>query len=78
MTLQGNAEAAADLAVKKFFYILGVDVEDAKSVESFREDLRFNRKLRKLADHGIYSMVGLIALAITTALWIGIQNALRK
>jgi hypothetical protein len=69
---------AADLAVKKVFFILGVDVDKPESIEAFREDLRFGRKLRKLADHGTVGIVGIIALGLMTALWHGIVEAIKK
>jgi len=71
------ATDAADLAVKKVFYLLGVDVEDAQSVEEFREDLRFGRKIRKLADHGMIAIVGLIALGIVSVFWAGANNLVK-
>lgn len=69
---------AADLAVKKVFYLLGVDVEDAESIEDFRADLRFGRKLRRLADHGLIGLVGIMAVGLAGALWHGIVSAVKK
>jgi hypothetical protein len=79
MSLAHSAEvtAAADLAVKKVFYILGVDVEKPESIESFREDLRFGRRLRKLANSGAAGIVGLLALGLVTALYAGIVKSLK-
>ena len=50
---ESMSEDAAEHAVKKVFAILGVDIDRPESVEEFREDLRFGRKLRKVADHGM-------------------------
>jgi hypothetical protein len=69
---------AADLAVRKVFYLLGVDVDNAESVEDFRADLRFGRKLRKLADHGLVGMVGVAAVGLAAAIWHGIVQSMRK
>jgi hypothetical protein len=33
--------------VKKVFAILGVDIDRPESVEEFREDLRFGKRMRK-------------------------------
>lgn len=77
MPHHSEVNAAADLAVKKVFYLLGVDVDDAKSVEDFRADLRFGRKLRRMADHGSMGMVGIITLGLAAALWHGIVSAVR-
>lgn len=67
---------AADRAVKKVFAILGVNVENPESVESFREDLRFGRKLRQAADHGFLAFMGVLVIAIGAALWAGIVSKL--
>jgi len=58
--------------VKKVFAILGVDIDRPESVEEFREDLRFGKKMRKAADHGFLAIVGLIVVALGAALWAGI------
>ena len=67
-----NCQEAADRAVKKVFAILGVDIDRPESVEEFREDLRFGKKMRKAADHGFLAVVGLIVVALGAALWAGI------
>lgn len=71
------AEEAADQAVRKVFAILGVDVDKPESVEEFREDLRFGKKLRKVADHGILAIVGLIVVGIGAAVWSGIVSKIK-
>lgn len=63
---------AADKAVKKVFAILGVDIDKPESVEEFREDLRFGRRLRRAADHGFLAIVGLLVVALGAAVWAGI------
>jgi len=65
---------AADRAVKKVFVILGVDVDRPESVEEFRADLRFGRKLRKIADHGTLAFIGVVAAALAAAVWAGIVS----
>ena len=67
-------QAAADHAVKKTFAILGVDVADPESVEEFRQDLRFGKRMRKMADHGQLVMVGLVFAGFAWALWEGIKS----
>jgi hypothetical protein len=56
--MSGDAQEVADLAVKKVFAILGIDINNPASVEEFREDLRFGRRMRKLADHGSMALIG--------------------
>lgn len=68
---------AADQAVKKVFAILGVDIDKPESVEAFREDLRFGRKLRKAADHGSLVMIALLVSGMTYAMWDGLRTAIR-
>lgn len=68
------AERAAEIALKKFSIILGVDLDKAESIEAFREDLRFGKKLRKAADHGFLTLFGVIAVAVAAAVWAGILS----
>jgi hypothetical protein len=68
----------ADRAVKKTFAILGVDIDKPESVEEFRQDLRFCKRLRKIADHGTLAFFGAVAVAVVAALWIGITHAINK
>jgi hypothetical protein len=64
--------------VKKTFAILGVDIDKPESVEEFRQDLRFGKRLRKIADHGTLAFFGAVAVAVVAALWIGITHAINK
>ena len=68
----------ADRAVKKTFAILGVDIDKPESVEEFRQDLRFGKRLRKIADHGTLAFFGAVAVAIVAAIWIGITSSSNK
>ena len=72
------SEESADRAVKKVFAILGVDINKPESVEEFREDLRFGRKLRKLADHGTLVIVGLLFTGLAWASFEGIISKIKK
>lgn len=71
---ESMSEDAAQHAVKKVFAILGVDIDRPESVEEFREDLRFGRKLRKVADHGMLAFFGVAAAALAAAVWAGIVS----
>ena len=68
---------SADRAVKKVFAILGVDVDKPESVEEFREDLRFGKKLRKAADHSLLALFGLVVAGLAAAAWAGIVSKLQ-
>jgi hypothetical protein len=69
-----TCQEAADLAVKKVFAILGVDVDKPESVEDFREDLRFGKRMRRAADHGLLALVGLVVIGLGAAVWAGIVS----
>lgn len=69
-----TCQEAADRAVKKVFAILGVDVDKPESVEEFREDLRFGKRLRRAADHGLLALVGLVVISLGAAVWAGIVS----
>jgi hypothetical protein len=71
-----SEQDAADRAVKKVFAILGVDIDKPESIEEFREDLRFGRKLRKAADHGTMAFVGTVVVGLCVAAWAGIGSKL--
>ena len=64
-------ERAVDLALKKTFAILGVDIDKPESVEEFREDLRFGRRLRKMSEHGQLALVAGLILGMLVAIWAG-------
>lgn len=71
------AEEAANQAVRKVFAILGVDVNKPESVEEFREDLRFGRRLRKAADHGFLAIVGLLVVGLGAVVWAGVVTKVK-
>ena len=65
---------AADEAVKKVFAILGVDIDVPKEVEEFRENLRFGASMRRAADKGMLTVIGVLVTAMLAALWAGIVS----
>ena len=69
-----HATEAADTAVKKVFAILGVDVDVPKEVEQFRENLRFGASMRRAADKGMLTIIGVLVTAMLAALWAGIVS----
>lgn len=72
-----HLEDAAERAVAKVFAILGVDINRPESVEEFREDLRFGKRLRRVLNHGILAFFGVVATAIAAALWTGIVTYIK-
>lgn len=75
---QRVADESSERAVRKVFAILGVDIDDPAQVETFRDDLRFGRRLRKAADHSWLAFVGGITLAVLGAIWLGIKELLER
>lgn len=73
---------AANLAVKRTFAILGIDVDDPEKVEQFRQDLRYARESRtdsanrksSIENAGILVIVG----AVLAVLWLGIAHSVRE
>jgi hypothetical protein len=70
-------ESESDKAVRKVFAILGVDIDKPESVEAFREDLRFGRRLRKIADNSWMVFWGLVITLLTGSLGIGLLDTIR-
>lgn len=72
-----TSREAAEYAVKKVFAILGVDVDKPESVEEFRADLRFGKKLRKAGDHGVFVFVAILTAAVVAATWEGVVSRIK-
>lgn len=66
--------AAADHAVKKTFAILGVDIDDPESIEEFRQDLRFGKRMRKMSDQGQLALAGMFFVGVGWAIFEGIRT----
>jgi len=75
--IESEYELAADNAVRKVFAILGVDIDKPESVEEFREDLRFGKRMRKAADHGILVLIGVLIVGLAAAMWSGIVSNIK-
>lgn len=69
-----QVQQAAEDAVRKVFAILGVDVDVPKEVEEFRENLRFGASMRRTADKGMITILGVVVTAMLAALWAGIVS----
>lgn len=69
-----HVKQAADDAVKKVFAILGVDIDVPKEVEEFRENLRFGASMRRAADKGMLTIIGVLVTAMLAALWAGVVS----
>lgn len=67
------ASEAADKAVRQVFAILGVNIDEPKEVENFRDGLRFGQSMLKLANRGIIAFVVVLASGAAVALLLGIK-----
>ena len=71
-----HAVESAEIAVKKVFAILGVDIDVPKEVSEFQENLRFGAALRKGADRGWLVLVGGVVTLMLAALGAGVVSLL--
>lgn len=78
LQVEAIATSAAEKATKEVFAILGVDVDKPESVEEFREDLRFGKRLRKAADKSWITFAGVGAGALVYAMWLGAVEAAKQ
>jgi len=76
MLMKEAIEQAVERAVKKTFAILGVDINDPESVEEFRQDLRFGKRMRKMSDHGQLALVATFFIGLGWAVYEGIKAKL--
>jgi hypothetical protein len=68
------AHQAVDMAVKQAFGLLGVDVNDPKQLQGFRDDLTFGGLFRDAAKKGFYAMLATMAGIIGTSIVIVIKS----
>jgi hypothetical protein len=73
-----HAEESARLAVKQVFAILGVNIDEPKEVEEFRENLRFGANMRRATDKGILAVAGMVFTGIAYTVWIGVTTMIAK
>lgn len=72
------SNAAADKAVREVFKLIEVDVDDQKSVNEFREDLRFGGRMRKYTERGMIVAVTVITGAVILAVWEGFVMKIKQ
>jgi len=69
-----HAEESARAAVKMVFAILGVNVDEPKEVEEFRENLRFGASMRRAADKGWLVLVGMFFTGVGSLMLAGLMH----
>lgn len=64
------AEEAAEKAVRDVFFLIGVDIDSVESVNAFREDLQFGRKLRLKAEESTNQFIRVVlGVILSGAMW---------
>lgn len=76
------AKEAAHETVKQTFALMGVDVHDFKSMETFRDDLDWVRRYRRLSESVgskvIITFTTVISGGFLTAMWLFLQDLIKK
>lgn len=65
-------DEAAHKAVKQVFGIMGINVDEPREIERFREGLRFGESLHKMANKSVMTAVVMITSALVIATFIGL------
>lgn len=73
---ENTASKAARIAVEGVFSAIGVDVNDPKDLQRFRDDLRFGAVARELAQKGFFALITALLSAVGLALWYGASKYL--
>lgn len=68
------AHQAVDMAVKKAFGHLGVDIDDPKDLQVFRDDLRFGGVFRNAATKSFFALIAAIFGGIGLSIWMAFKN----
>ena len=68
------ANQAVEMAVKQAFGHLGVDINDPKQLQAFRDDLTFGGLFRDAAKKGFYAILATMAGIIGTSVVIVIKG----
>ena len=70
------AHLAVDMAVKKAFGHLGVDIDDPKDLQVFRDDLRFGGVFRSAATKSFFALLAAIFGGIGLSIWMAFKDQL--
>jgi hypothetical protein len=63
-----------DMAIKKTFAHLGVNIDDPKDLQIFRDDLRFGGVFRSAATKSFYALLAAIFGGIGLSIWIAFKD----
>jgi uncharacterized coiled-coil protein SlyX len=68
------AHQVVDMAVSKAFSHMGVDVNDPKSLTTFRDNLTFGGLFRDAATKGFYAMMAAVCGGIGLSIWLAFKD----
>lgn len=71
-------DRAATRSVEIVFASIGVDVNDPKDLQRFRDDLRFGAMIRAAAQKGMFAALTAIVTAIVGAVWYAVTHLGQK
>lgn len=71
---ENTAAKAARMAVESVFSAIGVDVNDPKDLQRFRDDLRFGSVARESAQKGFLALITALLSAVGLAVWYGVST----
>ena len=63
-------DKAITRAVKQAFSHLGVDINDPKELQRFRDDLRFGGVFRNAASNGFFALIAAVCGGIGLSIWL--------
>jgi hypothetical protein len=72
--LENSEQRIANLAVNKAFGHLGIDVNNPKDLQVFRDDLRFGGIFRSAATKSFYAMIAAIFGGIGLSIWMAFKD----
>ena len=68
------AHHAVDLAVRRAFGHMGVDVDDPKDLQTFRDDLRFGGVFRSAAAKSFFALIAALFGGIGLSVWMAFKD----
>lgn len=68
------AHRVVDMAVSKAFSHMGVDIDDPKDLQTFRDDLRFGGVFRNAATKSFFALLAALFGGIGLSIWMAFKD----
>lgn len=68
------AHHAVDLAVRRAFGHMGVDIDNPKDLQTFRDDIRFGGVFRSAATKSFFALVAALFGGIGLSIWMAFKD----